>query len=26
LAEKNYDEVEKLVDELIDDTESDIQA
>ncbi len=26
LAEKNYDEVEKLVDELIEDTESDIQA
>ena len=26
LTEKNYDEVEKLVDELIEDTEGDIQA
>ncbi len=26
LAENNYDEVEKLVDELIEDTEGDIQA
>ncbi len=26
LAEKNYDEVEKLIDELIEDTEGDIQA
>ena len=26
LTEKNYDEVEKLIDELIEDTESDIQA
>lgn len=26
LIEKNYDEVEKLIDELIEDTESDIQA
>ena len=26
LTEKNYDEAEKLIDELIEDTESDIQA
>ena len=26
LAEKNYDEVEELIDELIEDTEGDIQA